>query len=75
MRALCEMTGLGRASYYRWLTPPPGSPVEMELCDALQKIALQFPAYGYRRITAQLQRDGFDVNHNSSSTVCGRLPL
>lgn len=57
------MTGLGRASYYRWLTPPPGSPVEMELCDALQKIALQFPAYGYRRITAQLQRDGFDVNH------------
>jgi transposase InsO family protein len=57
------MTGLGRASYYRWLTPPPGSPVEMELRDAMQKIALQFPAYGYRRITAQMQRDGFDVNH------------
>jgi putative transposase len=61
--ALCEMTGLSRASYYRWLAPPPECPVEMELRDAMQKIALQFPSYGYRRITAEMQRGGFEVNH------------
>jgi putative transposase len=61
--ALCEMIGLSRASYYRWLAPAPATPVEMELRDVMQKIALQFPAYGYRRITAELQRRGFEVNH------------
>ena len=63
MRALCEMTGLNRAGYYRWRTPPPEFPVEMELRDAMQKIALEFPCYGYRRITAETQRRGFAVNH------------
>lgn len=63
MSALCEMTGLSRASYYRWLVPRPDCPVEMELRDAMQKIALQFPSYGYRRITAEMQRGGFEVNH------------
>jgi transposase InsO family protein len=57
------MTGLSRASYYRWLVPPLGWPVEMELRDAMQHIALEFPAYGYRRITAELERRGFQVNH------------
>lgn len=63
MSALCGMTGLRRDSYYRWLTQRPEDPVEMELRDAMQKIAVQFPSYGYRRITAQLQRCGFQVNH------------
>jgi transposase InsO family protein len=35
----------------------------MELRHELQQTALQWPAYGYRRITAELQRRGFDVNH------------
>ncbi len=63
MNALCQMTGLCRASYYRWSVPRPSMPVEMELRDAMQKIALAFPAYGYRRITAELNRRGFAVNH------------
>lgn len=61
--ALCEMLRLNRASYYRFLVPRPETPVEMELRDAMQKIALEFPCYGYRRITAELQRGGFEVNH------------
>lgn len=63
MNALCEMTGLSRAGYYRWRRPQPISTVDMELRDELQRVALQFPAYGYRRITAELHRRGFDVNH------------
>jgi hypothetical protein len=39
------------------------SPVEMEVRDEMQKIALESPAYGYRRITHDLQQRGFDVNH------------
>lgn len=35
----------------------------MKLRDAIQKQALQMPAYGYRRITAALQRAGWEVNH------------
>jgi transposase InsO family protein len=57
------MTGISRAGYYRWGVPRPSFPVEMEFCDALQKIALESPAYGYRRITAELKRRGFEVNH------------
>ena len=63
MNALCQMTGLSRAGYYRWRRPRSTSPVEMELRDALQRLALKWPAYGYRRITAELQRAGFEVNH------------
>jgi transposase InsO family protein len=57
------MTGLSRAGYYRWKRPPVVSTVEMELRHEIQQIALQWPAYGYRRMTAELQRRGFDVNH------------
>jgi putative transposase len=62
VNALCQMTGLSRAGYYRWRVPP-GFPVEMELRDALQQIALECPSYGYRRITMELNRRGFAVNH------------
>jgi len=63
VNALCQMTGISRAGYYRWRVPPPSFPVEMELRDAMQQIALEFPAYGYRRITMELNRRGFAVNH------------
>ena len=63
MSALCQMTGLSRASFYRSHTPRQASPVEMEIRDEMQKIALESPAYGYRRVTAELQQRGFAVNH------------
>jgi transposase InsO family protein len=57
------MTGLSRAGYYRWRRPRLATPVEMEVRDELQQVAVEWPAYGYRRITAELRRRGFDVNH------------
>ncbi len=63
MSALCQMTGLSRAGFYRRRVPRQATPVEMELRDQMQKVALESPAYGYRRITCELQRRGFDVNH------------
>ena len=35
---------------------------ELELRDAIQKVALQMPTYGYRRITAELRRQQRVVN-------------
>ncbi len=62
MNALCQMTGLGRAGFYRWRAPRHSMPEEMELRDQMQKVALESPAYGYRRITAELQKR-FQINH------------
>ena len=63
MNALCQMTGLNRAGFYRWRTPRLTSPVEMDIRDEMQNIALESAAYGYRRITAELQKRGFVINH------------
>ena len=57
------MTGLSRAGFYRWRAPRPATPIEMEIRDQMQKVALESPAYGYRRITAELQERGFAINH------------
>jgi len=63
VKALCQMTGLNRAGFYRWQVPRLVTPVDMAIRHELQTIALQWPAYGYRRITAELQHHGFDINH------------
>jgi putative transposase len=57
------MSGLSRAGFYRWRLPRQATPVEMELRDQMQKVALESPAYGYRRITSELQQRRFEVNH------------
>jgi transposase InsO family protein len=57
------MMGLSRAGLYRSRVPRQASPVEMEIRDAMQKIALEWPAYGYRRITVEIKRQGFTINH------------
>lgn len=36
---------------------------ENDLQDHIEQIALEFPRYGYRRITHQLKREGITVNH------------
>jgi len=57
--------GLARSSYYY---QPRGASPEKRKADAdlrgrIEQIALRFPRYGYRRMTAQLQREGWPVNH------------
>jgi len=36
---------------------------EADLVDRIEVICLEFPRYGYRRVTAQLERDGWPINH------------
>jgi transposase InsO family protein len=54
---------VSRAGYYRFLKPIAERAAEMRLRDAIQKLAVEMPAYGYRRISAALRRAGWVVNH------------
>ena len=60
---LSEAADVSRAGYYRFITPVAELDEDMDLLDAIQKKALEWPAYGYRRITAELRRVDWEVNH------------
>ena len=59
---MCAAVQLSRASYYRFVGSVAEDP-NMELRNAIQKIALSQPSYGYRRVQAELRRRGHQVNH------------
>ncbi len=59
----CAALGVARATFYRHAAEAVPKPAQMELRDALQRLALAWPSYGYRRLTAALRRQGFKVNH------------
>jgi transposase InsO family protein len=60
---MCTLAGVSRAGFYRFPPDRPGPDPELELRDAIQRIALEFPSYGWRRMTAELKRRGWAVNH------------
>jgi putative transposase len=60
---MVALAGVSRASYYRFDPEAAGPVRDVELRDAIQRIALRFPAYGRPRITAELKRQGWAVNH------------
>jgi putative transposase len=60
---MCQAAEVSRASFYRYRTAPEAEHRDMDLRDEIQKIALEMPAYGRRRITAELKRRGWEVNH------------
>jgi len=59
---MCEAAGFSRAGYYRFLDPEKPAPLDMDLRDEMQKIALEWPSYGSRRITQELKARGWEVN-------------
>jgi putative transposase len=59
---MCEVAGFSRAGYYRSLDPVKPARADMELRDRIQKIALEWPCYGSRRMAKELKRYKFKVN-------------
>jgi transposase InsO family protein len=60
-----RMVKLGRVSrsgFYRFDDAEPGPDRDMELRDAIQKIAVEWPSYGRPRVTKELRRRGWVVN-------------
>lgn len=62
---MLELGRVSRSSFHRFTTAAlvDSTDNDMELRDAMQRIALEMPAYGRRRITAELHRRGWAVNH------------
>ena len=63
IRSLCTAFGAGRTWWYTHPSPETVAERDTALRDAIERIVLDFPGYGYRRVTKALQRDGWDVNH------------
>jgi transposase InsO family protein len=59
---MCGVTGVSRAGYYRFLDPVKACAADLDLRDEMQKIALEWPSYGSRRITQELKARGWVVN-------------
>lgn len=60
---MCELSGLTRRSYYRLIGRSKRVDRHMELRHQIQKTALIWTSYGYRRIKRTLLRHGIIANH------------
>ena len=60
---MVELGRVSRSGFYRFDdNRPPRPDGDMELRDAIQRIALEWPSYGRPRITEELRRQGWTVN-------------
>jgi transposase InsO family protein len=60
---MLELGRVNRSSFYRFdAEAKPAADRDMELRDAIQRIALEWPCYGRPRLTAELRRQGWTVN-------------
>ena len=60
---MVELGGVSRANFYRFdADRQPRPDRDMDLRDAMQRVALEWPSYGQPRITAELRRRGWKVN-------------
>jgi transposase InsO family protein len=64
IQQMCRLVQLSRAGFYRFRTTPEAGDTDLDLRDAIQRVALEFPSYGRPRITAELRRRGWKVGHN-----------
>jgi putative transposase len=60
---MSEVLEVGRSTWYHRRAQVD----EQELRQAIAAVAGEWPRYGYRRITKQLQRQGWSVNHTAAS--------
>jgi len=59
---MVELADVSRSSFYRFdAEAAPGRNRDMDLRDAVQRMALQGPSYGRPRITAELRRRYFQA--------------
>jgi transposase InsO family protein len=65
---LCAALGVSRSWFYERQThvevgEEQEDEVAVELRAAIEELVLEFPGYGYRRVTKALAREGYSVNH------------
>jgi putative transposase len=63
IKRMVELGRVSQSGFYRFdEDAKPGPRTDLDLRDAIQRIALQWPSYGRPRITAELRRRGWSVN-------------
>jgi len=72
MQRACQMLTFPHSSYYYH---PRVNEKEQRLKQAIQIAAGEWPTYGYRRITAQLNRQGWAVNHKRIYRLMGQMGI
>ncbi len=61
---MCQLAGVSRAGFYRWLQRQEPVEEELEVRSVIQQIIVEHKRrYGYRRVSAELRRRGLAVNH------------
>jgi putative transposase len=73
VRVVCGVLNLPRSSFY--YQPAPSAAADTLLRSALQRLAAEWPTYGYRRLTAHLHRAGFVVNSKRVRRLMAELGL
>jgi putative transposase len=68
---LLRLAGVSRAGFYRRQEAKAPARADTELRHAIHAIALEHRHYGHRSVTAQLRRDGFDVNRKRVLRLMG----
>ncbi len=71
-RRACKVLGQHRSVQRHQVKPPDD---EVLLTEAITSLALQYGRYGYRRITALLRNDGWQVNHKRVERIWRREGL
>ncbi len=72
---LCSLMGVSRSWYYGRPCAAEKVRKDVALRDAIERIVLEFPGYGYRRVTAELHRRGWKVNHKRVLSIMRREAL
>ena len=62
IQRLCQLGGVSRAGYYRHFDDHAPARADADVRDQVQRLSLAHRHYGYRRITAQLRREGRIIN-------------
>jgi len=63
IKRMVELGQVSRSGFYRFdAGRAPGPDADMDLRDAIQRVALEWPSYGRPRITKELRRRGWTVN-------------
>jgi transposase InsO family protein len=67
----CDLLGCPRSSYYYQTKQQD----EKEVKSVIQDVVAEWPTYGYRRVTKQLQRQGWEVNKKRVHRLMRKMGL
>ena len=63
IKNVCKTLEVSRQAFYKWEMKSPAQDTDKTALEEMQEIALEFPKYGYRRITKELHRRDILANH------------